>query len=215
MSDLHGYLIEHDLIPDCDLLILAGDLCYHHDDYGWYIRDFGRWLEKLSRRMKVIGVAGNHDFMFQNINECDPEYVDLVKALPWTYLQDGGTTFKGWNIYGTPWQPTFYSWAFNAEEDELAKKWAKIPEETSILVLHGPPFGFGDINPKGEHVGSRTLEHKIAQLHRHLKLAVFGHIHSGHGTYRHSSGTLLINASLVDEKYRLVNGPTVVELSGE
>jgi len=39
-------------------------------------------------------------------------------------------------------QPVFCDWAFNLERGEpLQKKWDLIPEDTDILITHGPPIG--------------------------------------------------------------------------
>jgi hypothetical protein len=42
-------------------------------------------------------------------------------------------------IYGSPWQPEFYNWAFNLPRngEALKAKWDAIPENTDILITHG------------------------------------------------------------------------------
>src|SRR5207237_1050417 len=139
VSDLHGFLPD---IEPCDLLLLGGDLCpvaNHRLSFqaDWLDTTFRAWLERQPAR-KVVGVAGNHDFIFQQAPALVPH------DLPWTYLQDEATQWEGLRIYGTPWQLWFYDWAFNLNEDELEKKWRLIPAGTDILVLHGPPHGYGD-----------------------------------------------------------------------
>lgn len=208
VSDLHGHLPD---IPNCDLLLLAGDLCpvnNHSDPYqlSWLKYEFRHWLEAQPAR-KIVGVAGNHDLLFQN----QPH---LVPELPWDYLEDSGTEFEGLKIYGTPHQPYFFDWAFNLYECDLEKKWAEIPLDTEILVLHGPPRGYGDLAPRQlggtEHTGSPSLLARIDQL-KNLKLAVFGHIHEGFGRYERN-GAILANVSLVNSQYEPVNGVTMIEL---
>lgn len=200
LSDLHGHLPP---VPDCDLLLLGGDFCRHHDDYFWYRDVFGKWIDELAQRMKIIGVAGNHDWIFQ-------ENPDMVPRLNWEYLEDSGTQWNGLNVWGSPWQPRFYDWAFNADEPDLERIWQKIPSNTDILLLHGPPHGYGDFSPYGkEHTGSKSLLRKIEEIKP--KLVVAGHIHSGYGRYM-IGDTIFINGSLVNEKYVPVNDPQVVEL---
>lgn len=201
VSDTHGYLPE---IPDCDLLLLAGDYCpVIKNQYIWFNKIFAPWLKKLSQRMKVIGIAGNHDFMFERTPELIPE-------MDWTYLQDNQIEFQGIKIFGSPWQIRFFNWAFNLDEPELNNKWDKIPEDTDILLLHGPPYGYGDFSLFGNtHCGSRHLLEKIEKIQP--KLVVYGHIHAGYGVY-HVGESKLINASVVNDKYELVNQPIVVEL---
>jgi Icc-related predicted phosphoesterase len=203
ISDTHGQLPQ--IIPDSDVLLIAGDICCHGkapEQLHWLNSKFRNWLEKMGR--PVIGIAGNHDWAMY-------EKLDKVRALnlPWTYLQDESTVFNGLNVYGTPWQKKFFDWSFNLEEYELMGKWNLIPDNTDILICHSPPKYYGDKNPDGEFIGSESLTWRIGQLH--LRLMVFGHAHSGYGTY-HSGNTTLVNASLLNEEYRMVNKPIVVEI---
>src|SRR5262245_54236823 len=152
ISDQHGVLPE---IPPCDLLLIAGDVCpvtNHGVDFqaNWLQWEYRRWLERLPAR-KIVFIAGNHDFVFEQRSNF------LPSDYPATYLQDTGITWEGLRIWGTPWQPVFFDWAFNLREPDLAKKWALIPEGTDILVVHGPPFGYGDAVPERDsvrHTGS-------------------------------------------------------------
>jgi len=58
------------------------------------------------------------------------------------YLEDSSTTVHGYKIYGSPWTPYFFGWAFNAQRGkECAEIWSKIPTDTEILITHGPPHG--------------------------------------------------------------------------
>jgi Icc-related predicted phosphoesterase len=214
ISDMHGVLPE---VPACDLLLLAGDIT-PVEDHGlefqarWLDEEFRRWLEAVPAR-KVIGVAGNHDFLFEQAPEAVP------RDLPWTYLQDAGMEWEGLKVYGTPWQPWFYDWAFNLEEDDLAKKWALIPAGTDVLVLHGPPYGYGDGVPSSRggvesvrRCGSPSLLRRIEEVKP--RLAVYGHIHPGAGVYR-LQGTTLANVSLLDDNYQAVNGPSIFLLDAD
>ena len=70
-------------------------------------------------------------------------------------MQDDGVTlyFDGPNgdfpednvrIYGSPWQPEFYNWAFNLPRngEEMKARWDAIPDNTDILITHGPAYGY-------------------------------------------------------------------------
>jgi Icc-related predicted phosphoesterase len=207
VSDLHGFLPE---IPACDLLLLAGDVTPVQDhsvafQAQWLDGEFRAWLRRVPAG-KVIGVAGNHDFIFQQAPQRVPH------DLPWTYLQDSLTEWRGLRIYGTPWQPWFYDWAFNLQEHELQAKWALIPAGVDILVLHGPPFGYGDGVPERNgvrHCGSPSLLRRIEELRP--RLAVYGHIHEGRGEWR-LGPTVLANVTVVDDAYDLVYPPWEWEL---
>ncbi|ETO11143.1 hypothetical protein RFI_26236 [Reticulomyxa filosa] len=97
---------------------------------------------------------------------------------------------------------------------ELAKKWAKIPEDTDILITHGPPFGHGDTVKRvhadfGEdkHVGCKDLLVRVKKIKP--KFHIFGHIHEGYGvtTRKDDPSTIFINASSVTVVYKPENKP--------
>lgn len=217
ISDLHGQLPT---IPQCDLLLIGGDICPVHNHLPsyqefWLTTAFRRWLASVPAT-KIIATWGNHDFIGQS-----PSF-DIT--LPWTLLVDQATEFNGLKIYGSPWQPVFHDWAFNLTEPELERKWAAIPDDTEVLLLHGPPRGYGDLAPRlltddneetwpcGVHTGSRSLELRLWGLKR-LKLCVFGHIHEGRGRWVHpETWAILLNATLLDGRYQMVHEPWEVEL---
>jgi len=205
IADMHGNLPD---VPPCDLLLLGGDLGPKRSrDVAaarfWLDTTFRAWLETLPRTTAVVGVAGNHDFVFEK------GHPKFDRPLPWTYLQDSATTVDGLSIWGTPWQPTFYNWAFNLDEPVLAAKWDLVPDGTDVLLLHGPPFGYGDPTPRGP-VGSESLLRRIEALQP--RLAVAGHIHSGYGVYK-IGATTFVNAAHVDEGYQPANRPVLLDLT--
>lgn len=94
------------------------------------------------------------------------------------------------NFFGSPWIPSCGPWAFSyrspdtrTEELDLKVKelWAQIPDDTDVLVTHGPPAGHCDVNPSGL-VGCKVLAERVRQV-RPL-LHVFGHVHAGRGYER-------------------------------
>jgi Icc-related predicted phosphoesterase len=205
ISDIHGNLID---LPDSDLCIVCGDLCPTHNhnvffQAEWINDSFRRWVNKIPAK-KVVYIAGNHDFVFQ-----DKKHLLTLDQINGTYLEDSQTTFEGLKIYGSPWQPIFFDWSFNATEEELEKKWAKIPSDTDILALHGPPQGYGDLTNKGDRTGSPSLTKRILELN--LKAAFAGHIHNGFGSY-HIGDTPFYNVSILDESYQIKNPPTVITI---
>jgi Icc-related predicted phosphoesterase len=208
ISDLHGFLPD---VPPCDLLLIAGDITPVRDhsiahQAEWLDTTFRFWLESVPAR-KIVGVAGNHDFIFQEAPHRVP------RDLRWTYLQDSGTEWEGLRFWGTPWQPWFYDWAFNLYEPDLVAKWALIPAETDILVLHAPPYGYGDGVPERGGVrrtGSPSLLKRIEEIAP--RVVVFGHIHEGRGEWRLGK-TVLANVTVVDERYDHVYPPWEHELT--
>ena len=205
IADLHGFLPE---IEPCDLLLVAGDVCpvsNHRLEYQrwWLEGPFAEWLERTEAGA-IVGIGGNHDFIAQK----DP---GLMRRLPWTYLCDETTEAAGLTIHGSPWTPTFMDWAFMEDDDQLAARWARIPEETDVLVTHGPPFGHGDLVIDGHHGGSETLLARLEELPQ-LRLHVFGHIHEAGGSRTQIGGAKLANVSYVDFDYRPARPASVFDL---
>ena len=130
-----------------------------------------------------------------------------------TYLRDSAVTIEGIKLWGSPWQPWFFDWAFNLQRGpEIARKWDLIPDDTQVLVTHGPPQGVLDETSRKppQSVGCEALSERIAALPL-LKLHVFGHIHEAYGT-RVRDGCTFVNASICDVRYSPVNSPVTLDL---
>lgn len=206
LADLHGHLPE---VPRCEVLLLAGDLC-PAVDHGverqaqWLDGPFRTWLEQVPAEA-IVGIAGNHDFVFERQPELVPP------DLPWTYLQDSGAQVDGLTVWGSPWTPWFHDWAFNAPreggEESLAARYEAIPAGTDILLIHGPPRGFGDRTTVGIEAGSTALLDAIDAVRP--RLCAFGHIHEARGEWRRGV-TQLVNAAAVDALYELRPAAAVV-----
>ena len=206
----HGLIPMEDL-PGGDLLICAGDIMnsgYNKND----ILDFCTWFHSLEQYDKKIFIAGNHDRMFENHPEGVEELLNIYLDID--YLQDEGydlydlDTDRSTKIYGSPWQPEFYSWAFNLPKNslQLAAKWEAIPDNTDILITHGPAFGTLDTvaGRPWDNLGCELLAQRIEVIKP--KIHVCGHIHSGHG-YEFKNGTHFFNASVLDEQYEYTQKP--------
>lgn len=218
ISDTHTkhWELEKDL-PGGDLLIHAGDLMNSGRDIR-DIKDFCRWFNEQDYNHKVF-IAGNHDIMFEDYPEGAMEIVNSYKDI--TYLQDDwvqvGNDKGTAKIYGSPWQPEFYSWAFNLPKGGpgLMSKWEAIPEDTDILVTHGPPQDHLDVSgpPYNEpHLGCALLRVKVDK--QPPKIHVFGHIHGGYG-YKFHNGTHFFNASILNERYNYTNKPVTFDWNPE
>lgn len=206
ISDLHG---ESPSLEGGDLLIVAGDLTAR--DYPSEHKRFKEWLHKQPYDQKVY-IAGNHDGMLQEVGNyiCEGSVV---------YLCDDFFMYKGLKIYGSPWTPTFCDWYFmkNRGED-IRAMWNLIPEDTDILITHGPPYGVLD-NPykisASKHGRVGCLDLLVAMERIKPKLHVFGHIHGGYGRtlYKHEGpNTICVNAAHMNEDYDPVNPPIRVIL---
>ena len=211
LSDTHN---KHRQIkvPDGDVLIHAGDMCYSLGVNGVTARlrlgrdqiaDFNAWLGMLPHKHKIV-IAGNHDFLFEK--KPDEARKLLTNA---TYLQDSAVVIDGVKFWGSPWQPWFGGWAFNAYRgDEIRTHWDEIPLDTDVLITHGPPKYVRD-RSQGEFCGSMALNRAVYELEP--KLHVFGHIHEGYGTIE-LDDTQFVNCSLLDGYYQPVNLPIICEL---
>ena len=213
ISDTHAH---HELvlggIPDGDVLIHAGDLCGlpRMED----VESFLRWFGAQPHRHKIF-IAGNHDGPFALMPAlCRRALDSLCPAVH--YLQDSSVEFEDVVFYGSPWQPAFGDWFFNLPRGrQLAERWAKIPLRTDVLITHGPPHGILDQCPgvpdrtRIDHAGCEDMTRAIARVRP--KLHVFGHIHEGYGRLDRD-GTIYVNASSMDGRYRPMNRAIVVEL---
>lgn len=206
ISDTHG-LHRKLRVPNADILIHAGDFSHAQGSLA-QVAGFNDWLGALPHRHRVV-IAGNHDFPLEQKPQCRRLFTNAI------YLQDEAVTIEGFKIYGSPWQPEFFNWAFNLPRcgSSLAACWEAIPDDTDILVTHGPPFGINDRTANnGRGAGCELLRNRVEEL-SNLKLHVFGHIHEAYGQTRvGENGPLFVNASSLDLRYQLVNEPVVVEL---
>jgi Icc-related predicted phosphoesterase len=212
ISDTHTKHKQLDgLLPGGDLIIHAGDMSsmgYKHE-----IQQFLKWYNNLDYTNKVF-IAGNHDWGFQEDPKMCKELLEFYDKV--TYLQDNlgliGEDYEtSVKVYGTPWQPEFYSWAFNLPRMgwELEQKWVDIPLDTDILVTHGPSWGNLDtVNGQSVPLGCELLTERIKVVKP--KIHVCGHIHTGYG-YKFDGDTHFFNASVLDERYNLTQKPFTFE----
>ncbi len=196
-------------VPDGDFLIHSGDATTTGTVDEIVL--FNNWFVSLPHKYKIF-VAGNHDWLFETNNRFARNLFD--KSI--IYLQDSSVEIEGLKIYGSPFQPRFFDWAFNLMRGaELAEKWKLIPDDIDILITHGPPNGILDEVPRRdfiENAGCEELRKRVEQLRlKNLKLHVFGHIHCGYGTTE-KFGVKFVNASTCDESYEPTNPPIVVEV---
>lgn len=200
LSDTHGLHDEID-VPAGDVLVHAGDFTIA----GTFeeVRRFDRFLARQPHRSKVV-IAGNHDRSFEKEG---PQARALITSA--LYLEDEAATVAGIRFYGSPWQPWFLSWAFNLPRGEaLREKWAKIPDDTDVLITHGPPQGILDRTYSGEAVGCADLLERIEAVRPALH--VFGHIHEGAGILE-AGPTTFVNASTCTLAYEPKNPAIVVD----
>lgn len=215
ISDTHTKhrFCEEDL-PGGDLLIHAGDFM----NSGYSTREaeeFFEWFNGLKQYDHKVFIAGNHDRLMENEPERMKGLLTGYKTID--YLQDsyiyvGGKGYEA-KIWGSPWQPEFYNWAFNLPRngEDLREKWFWIPDNTDILITHGPAQTILDTSgpPYNQpNLGCELLKERIEVIKP--KIHVCGHIHGGYG-YKFDGHTHFFNASILNERYNYANKPLSVD----
>eukprot|EP00980_Cylindrotheca_fusiformis_P013875 scaffold3598_cov115-Cylindrotheca_fusiformis.AAC.11 len=218
ISDTHGKHREV-CLPPGDILIHGGDFTKCGEIGS--IRDLGAYFQE-SGFAEVVCIAGNHDlplhpgFYKEQWKRFHATPVDMNKAqhalTGCTYLNDSSYTTKhGLEVYGSPWSPFFFDWAFNLYRGrDIREKWELIPDSSDILITHGPPLGRGDFTSSHIRAGCYDLLVEVQQRVK-PRVHIFGHIHEGAGV-SYDGSTIYINASNLNLAYRVENYPTVVDV---
>ena len=208
MSDTHGF---HNRFPeerfkDIDVVIHSGDCSNYKDAYrnAIEVADFIEWYKDVPVKYKIY-VAGNHDTSIERkrITKEDFEANGII------YLENSFVNINGVKFYGTPVTPTFGEWAFMKARDKTHQVWEAIPEDTGVLIVHGPPKGIRDLSydrdGKLEFCGDNALMKRCISLQNTLKFVCFGHIHNMDGVYNQGismfsmTQTVFSNAACVDD----------------
>lgn len=222
LSDTHE--MHHKVqVPDGDILIHAGDFC-GRGLAASEVGNFLYWLDDQPHETKIV-VPGNHDVILETDDSIRKEFEKSGVHL----LIDEEYTNKssGLKFYGVPWTPDFYPdlWGFQSRNAPL-DYWDRIPEDTDVLISHGPPFGAADqidpgnttdlsSRPKAASVGSAHLGCKrfasvLSDFASPLTI-ICGHIHGSYGKHFLDHHTIY-NVSICTELYIPSNTPTVLEL---
>jgi len=181
-SDTHTYHGLLNVPEDIDIAIFSGDCSNPRDIYTneQQVLNFLCWYGMNVKAKHRIFVAGNHDTSIERklVNR------DKFKEHRVTYLENESVEIEGLKIWGSPITPTFgIGWSFNKKRDKLHDLWQTIPDNTDIIISHGPPKGCLDLSfdqtGKLEFCGCEALRKRCLQINP--KLVCFGHIHSMEG----------------------------------
>jgi len=145
-----------------------GDVLIHTGDFSGLglldeINNFSDWLGTQPHKHKVV-ITGNHENTFDLEHEKQiqndffgHQNIDFTVARSLLknciYLEHSSVTIEGIKIFGTPYQPIFYDWAWNRTPAELEKLYKDIPEDSDIVLTHNPPYKILDKVKNGENVG--------------------------------------------------------------
>lgn len=204
ISDTHTY---HGLLntpENIDMVIHSGDATNPKDPYlsEDEMQNFIYWYSLLPIKHKVF-VAGNHDVCIERnfIKKDDFERAGII------YLENDFVEIEGIKIWGSPVTPTFGEWAFMRARHKTHELWQHIPDDTDIVVVHGPPATILDLSynreNKLEFCGDTALRKRLIDINP--KLVCFGHIHNckdiiNAGTRKLSiSDTIYSNGSVVTD----------------
>lgn len=212
LGDTHGYHDKINFKGPIEMVFHTGDFVYEHRRYEDYV-DFINWYGDLNIEYKVL-IAGNHEIMLDDVKygtgTMKEQLLDLMKQKNIHYLENSSVELNGLKIYGSPNTPNFYDWAFMKSRGlHLEENWSHIPDDTDILLTHGPPFGIGDNTKLGELTGCMDLLNRVMNL-PDLKYHAFGHIHNGSGIYTAKQlgvQTRFVNGSVLDDNYVFKNQP--------
>jgi Icc-related predicted phosphoesterase len=208
VSDTHSF---HRQFPDSrfegiDVMVHSGDESNYRDPYRnkEECLDFIEWYKNVPIKHKIF-VAGNHSIAIER-RLITPGHFSEAGII---YLENAATIIDGVKFWGSPYTPTFGEWAFMKKRETIGRVWEHIPEDTDVLIVHGPPKGVRDLSHdrdgKLEFCGDGSLMKKCFKMKDTLKLMLFGHIHDSPGcdnqgvSHYSKTNTIFSNAACVDD----------------
>lgn len=212
ISDTHT-LHQDVVVPDADILVHSGD-CLNSGAID-ELPGFLKWFSSQPHKHKIM-IAGNHDRCFETMGPDARKMVEEAGGI--IYLQDSGCEIDGIKFWGSPFQPEFCDWAFNLPRGRhLKRHWDMIPNDTDVLITHGPALGLRD-KPGGsrfdDRCGCKDLYEALLRIEP--KAHLFGHIHHSYGSIKLISDqgrvTQCFNSAICNERYLPINKPQVFEI---
>lgn len=176
ISDTHNKHASLQIPKDVEMVIFTGDMSIIKDpgENMKEVLDFLEWFSKLPIKHKIC-IAGNHDTSIEH-----KLVIRQNMPLGITYLEHESVIIDNIKIFGSPYTPEFgKNWAFNVKKEDISEKWADIPNDTTILITHGPPKGILDLTKFGKEYaqcGCPSLLEKVLEIQPHYH--IFGHVHS-------------------------------------
>ena len=196
-------------VPEADVLVHAGDMTNigRPDE----LKLFAGWMAEQPHNYK-LAICGNHERMVSG----NTSYVeDLFADFGIQLIHNKTVEIAGIKFYGEPRTPEFFDWGWMYKRgSEAAAIWSQMPDDTDVLVCHGPPLGYVDMCPDWAdrtalvHVGCKEQMDRLHQVKP--KYVICGHIHESYGFTKYSYG-YVINASICTNRYKPDNPPIVID----
>lgn len=215
ISDTHNHHSELDVPHGIDVVIHCGDESESGNE--WLnepeARAFFDWYSALDAEVKIF-VPGNHSVAVEQGLVRSEQYPEI------RFLIHEQSDINGLVVFGTPYTPKFFNWAYMRARSDLDIIWQSIPDHVDILISHGPPKGYMDVTRDLDtrdpiHVGSKSLTRHVTQRIKPM-LHAFGHIHDEPGIRNfgvvQDSGTTFVNCSCCNLASKLVNHGVVIEI---
>ncbi|MEZ5939520.1 MAG: metallophosphoesterase [Hyphomonadaceae bacterium] len=195
-------------VPEGDVLIHCGDMFQLYDPSGAQVRAIDDWFGR-QKFERIFCTGGNHDLALEAaVRSGRPPFRNAE------YLQDRLVEHGGRTFYGAPWTPKLRTHAFYLSDDDMARRWALIPQEVDVLITHPPPQGVLDLSSRGRSHGCAELTGAIAT--RRIGVHCFGHVHASHGRQdrpeAETGARISLNASSVSSALEVVHKPWVIEI---
>ena len=178
ISDLHGRLPGRGLapIPECDVLLIAGDICpdfWRSGEYGymkmrqmeWLYTDYREWEATVPAK-HILAVPGNHDWVDRFPEGCRSRM-----------FIDEEVEIDGIRFWFTPWVSPICDWNYMLERAPRKERFDMIPDGLDFLVAHSPAHKVLDKAYGGEECGCPELRQAIYRAKP--RYMVHGHIHEG------------------------------------
>lgn len=205
-ADLHGnqnalkYLAELQTQAEC--ILVAGDILNSRPGDGREVRQAKALAEALEHfHLPVFMTQGNHDYWNTSLFQEYPwiqVVIDRLVTLP-----------NGMKAWFSPWSKRFGFWNWMQSERNAHYE---IPQETEVVVSHGPAYGILD-EVGDDNAGSSVFLDALDALPR-LRYVITGHIHgecSSPNTVKRN-GVIFQRVSCVDEDYEFKGRFTEMEL---
>lgn len=209
ISDTHNFHNQLIIPPNIDMIIHSGDESNSNIpiiNHGECI-DFLNWYQHLNVKYKIF-VAGNHSTAIYEryISKQEIQERSII------YLEHESVEIEGLKIFGSPYTPTFGYWSFMRDRSKLEPYWEQIPDDTNVLITHGPPKGILDLTENRSGLlnmcGDKSLFNKVIELKP--LLSIFGHIHNNPSIMNFGikkfNETIFANVSCVEDGRRFNNG---------